>query len=141
MQVMVIALERDRGRLAVSTRKLEPAPGDMLRDPAYVFQNAEEMARLFKIRVAAAEEAAREEEATRTAAGMAAHYSGDYYYPPPSTEYGQAYSPDTSYDDANMQQQQVEYPPDQGSYGAQFQETSAEEYPQGQGQDYPQDKY
>ena len=75
---MVVALERERGRLALSTKKLEPAPGDMLRDPAFVFQNAEEMARLFKIRVAAAEEAAREEEARRSAAGVAQQYGVDY---------------------------------------------------------------
>lgn len=63
MQVMIMAHDRERGRLAFSTKKLEPAPGDMLKDPAKVFARAEEMAQLFKIRVAAAEQAAREEEA------------------------------------------------------------------------------
>lgn len=77
---MVVALERERGRLALSTKKLEPAPGDMLRDPAFVFQNAEEMARLFKIRVAAAEEAARDEEARRSAEGVAQQYGAGVDY-------------------------------------------------------------
>jgi hypothetical protein len=63
VQVMIMAHDPERGRLAFSTKKLEPAPGDMLKDPAKVFARAEEMAQLFKIRVAAAEQAAREEEA------------------------------------------------------------------------------
>jgi small subunit ribosomal protein S1 len=61
---MIMAHDRDRGRLAFSTKKLEPAPGDMLKDPAKVFASAEDMAALFKIRVQAAEDAAREEEAS-----------------------------------------------------------------------------
>lgn len=54
--------DRERDRLALSTKKLEPTPGDMLKDPSIVFQRADEMAALFKIRVAAAEQAARETE-------------------------------------------------------------------------------
>ena len=48
-QVMIMAHDRERGRLAFSTKKLEPAPGDMLRDPAKVFASAEDMAELFKV--------------------------------------------------------------------------------------------
>lgn len=59
--------DRERGRLALSTKKLEPTPGDMLKDPSIVFARAEEMASLFKSRVAAAEKAARDEEARLTA--------------------------------------------------------------------------
>lgn len=54
--------DRERERLALSTKKLEPTPGDMLKDPSLVFARADEMAALFKIRVAAAEQAARETE-------------------------------------------------------------------------------
>lgn len=61
--------DRERERLALSTKKLEPTPGDMLKDPALVFQRADEMAALFKIRVAAAEQAARETEQSITTDG------------------------------------------------------------------------
>lgn len=33
MQVMVLSQDRDKGRVALSTRKLERTKGDMLRDP------------------------------------------------------------------------------------------------------------
>lgn len=32
-QVMVLSQDRERGRVALCTKKLEPTPGDMLRDP------------------------------------------------------------------------------------------------------------
>lgn len=63
LKVMVLSQDRDKGRVALSTKKLEPTPGDMLRDPALVFERAEEMAALFRERVAAAEAAATAEEA------------------------------------------------------------------------------
>ena len=59
---MVLSQDRERGRVALCTKKLEPTPGDMLRDPALVYEKAEEMAALFRERVAAAEAAARAEE-------------------------------------------------------------------------------
>ena len=62
LQVMIMSHDRERERLALSTKKLEPTPGDMLKDPAIVFARAEEMASLFKVRVAAAEQAAKEDE-------------------------------------------------------------------------------
>ncbi len=58
-QVMVLSQDKDRGRVALSTKKLEPTPGDMLRNPSLVYERAEEMAEEFKKRVAAAEAAAR----------------------------------------------------------------------------------
>lgn len=58
IKVMVLSQDRDRGRVALCTKKLEPSPGDMLRDPALVYEKAEEMAELFRQRVAAAEAAA-----------------------------------------------------------------------------------
>jgi len=62
LKVMILATDRERGRLSLSTKKLEPTPGDMLRNPALVFEKAEEMAATFRERVAAAEAAARAEE-------------------------------------------------------------------------------
>ena len=63
LKVMVLSQDKERGRVALCTKKLEPTPGDMLRDPALVYEKAEEMAALFRERVAAAEAAARAEEA------------------------------------------------------------------------------
>lgn len=60
IKVMVLSQDKERGRVALCTKKLEPTPGDMLRDPALVYEKAEEMAKLFKERIAAAEAAARE---------------------------------------------------------------------------------
>ena len=33
IKVMVLSQDRERGRVALCTKKLEPTPGDMLRDP------------------------------------------------------------------------------------------------------------
>lgn len=62
LKVMILSQDRERGRISLSTRKLEPTPGDMLRDPALVYEKADEMAATFRERVAAAEAAARAEE-------------------------------------------------------------------------------
>lgn len=48
-------MDRDKGRVTLSTKKLEKEPGDMLRDPQLVFENAEAMADQFRARVASAE--------------------------------------------------------------------------------------
>lgn len=48
LQVMVLTQDAVRGRLSLSTRKLEPTPGDMLRNPAIVFEKADEMAEEFR---------------------------------------------------------------------------------------------
>merc|ERR1711939_1011348 len=57
IKCMVLALDRDRGRISLTTKKLEPSPGDMLRNRGLVMENAEEMAKLFREGVAAAEAA------------------------------------------------------------------------------------
>jgi len=62
LKVMVLSQDRERGRVTLSTKKLEPTPGDMLKNPALVFEKAEEMAATFRERVLAAEAAARAEE-------------------------------------------------------------------------------
>ena len=48
MKVMIIDLDAERGRISLSTKALEPEPGDMLTDPKKVFDNAEEMAAKYK---------------------------------------------------------------------------------------------
>eukprot|EP00270_Netrium_digitus_P021753 TRINITY_DN950_c0_g1_i1.p1 TRINITY_DN950_c0_g1~~TRINITY_DN950_c0_g1_i1.p1 ORF type:complete len:445 (+),score=125.47 TRINITY_DN950_c0_g1_i1:61-1335(+) len=62
LKVMILSHDRDRGRLSLSTKKLEPTPGDMLRNPQLVYEKADEMAKTFRERVALAEAAARAEE-------------------------------------------------------------------------------
>eukprot|EP01023_Acetabularia_acetabulum_P004317 TRINITY_DN1179_c0_g1_i2.p1 TRINITY_DN1179_c0_g1~~TRINITY_DN1179_c0_g1_i2.p1 ORF type:complete len:362 (-),score=78.65 TRINITY_DN1179_c0_g1_i2:195-1205(-) len=63
IKVMVLNQDKSQGRVSLSTKKIEPSPGDMLRDPQAVYDRAEEMAEQFRERVAAAEQLAREEEA------------------------------------------------------------------------------
>ena len=48
LKVMIIDLDAERGRISLSTKALEPEPGDMLTDPKKVFDRAEEMAALYK---------------------------------------------------------------------------------------------
>merc|ERR1711907_584314 len=59
IKCMVLAIDKDRGRLSLTTKKLEPSPGDMLRNRELVMERAEDMAQLFRERVAAAEAALR----------------------------------------------------------------------------------
>jgi len=64
MQVKCMIIDHDKvnGRIALSTKTLEPEPGDMLRDPASVFEKAEETAAAYHARMEA-ERQAREESA------------------------------------------------------------------------------
>lgn len=55
IKCMVLAVDRERSRLSLTTKKLEPSPGDMIRNRGIVMEKAEEMALLFRERVAAAE--------------------------------------------------------------------------------------
>ncbi len=59
LKVMVLSMDTQRGRVTLSTKKLEPTPGDMLRDPQLVFEKAEEMAEQFRKRIESAETNAR----------------------------------------------------------------------------------
>ena len=45
---MILSQDRERGRISLSTKKLEPTPGDMLKDPALVYEKADEMAATFR---------------------------------------------------------------------------------------------
>ena len=74
-QVMVLSMDASRGRVTLSTKKLEPTPGDMLRDPQLVFEKAEEMAESFRKRIASAEIHARSQ--AEMGVGPAAPYSGE----------------------------------------------------------------
>lgn len=51
LKVMILSADKERGRMTLTTKKLEKTPGDMLRDPQLVFDGAEEMAKLFKERL------------------------------------------------------------------------------------------
>ncbi|KAG2432585.1 hypothetical protein HXX76_008929 [Chlamydomonas incerta] len=60
IKVMILSQDRERGRVTLSTKKLEPTPGDMLRDPQLVYEKAEEMAEQFRKRVEQAAQSAAE---------------------------------------------------------------------------------
>lgn len=62
---MIIDLDAERGRISLSTKQLEPNPGDMLRDPKLVYEKAEEMAAKYReqLRAAKQEQAGQAEEA------------------------------------------------------------------------------
>ena len=48
VQVMILTLDKEKGRVSLSTKKLEPTPGDMVRDPNLVYTRADEMAAAFR---------------------------------------------------------------------------------------------
>lgn len=54
---MVLAVDRESGRISLTTKKLEPYPGDMLRNRGEVMLQAEDMAKQFRQRISAAEKA------------------------------------------------------------------------------------
>lgn len=58
---MVLSQDRERGRMSLSTKKLEPNPGDMLSDPQKVYDQADEMAAAFRQKLDHAESMARQE--------------------------------------------------------------------------------
>lgn len=35
---MILSHDRERGRVSLSTKKLEPTPGDMIRNPTLVYE-------------------------------------------------------------------------------------------------------
>jgi len=72
IKVMVLYQEKENGKLSLTTKKLEPQAGDMLRNPKKVFEKAEEMAAAFRQRVAVAEAEAAADEGAQPAAAEAA---------------------------------------------------------------------
>jgi len=61
VKVMIIDLDAERGRISLSTKQLEPNPGDMLRDPKLVYEKAEEMAAKYREQLRAAKQGQVEE--------------------------------------------------------------------------------
>jgi small subunit ribosomal protein S1 len=75
VKVMVIDFDKATGKVALSTKTLEPNPGDMLRDMASVFEKAEATAKLYHERVDA-ERVAREAASKDIVAGLSNAISG-----------------------------------------------------------------
>ena len=48
IKAMIIRIDFVRCRIELSTKALEPAPGDMLKNPQFVYDNAEEMAEKYR---------------------------------------------------------------------------------------------
>jgi small subunit ribosomal protein S1 len=48
VKVMIIDLDAERGRISLSTKQLEPEPGDMVKNPEIVYEKAEEMAARYR---------------------------------------------------------------------------------------------
>lgn len=82
IKVMIIDLDAERGRISLSTKQLEPEPGDMVKNPEIVFEKAEEMAeryrqQLLKAAEAEAAAAAGEEVGDISASDVDETYSED----------------------------------------------------------------
>jgi len=75
IKAMVINQDKEKGRIALSTKTLEPEPGDMLRDSAMVFDKAEETAEKYQEKMEA-ERKAREEAALDVIMGLETALSG-----------------------------------------------------------------
>lgn len=69
IKCMIIDHDKVNGRIALSTKTLEPEPGDMMKDPARVFELAEETAKKYHERMEA-ERKAREEAAKDIVMGL-----------------------------------------------------------------------
>lgn len=51
IKCMIINQDKEKGRISLSTKTLEPEPGDMIRDANIVFESAEEMAERYHNRL------------------------------------------------------------------------------------------
>lgn len=69
VKCMIIDHDKVNGRIALSTKTLEPEPGDMIKDPKKVFDMAEETAAKYHERMEA-ERKAREEAAKDIVMGL-----------------------------------------------------------------------
>ncbi|WP_299402039.1 30S ribosomal protein S1 [Acaryochloris sp. IP29b_bin.148] len=56
LKVMIIDLDAERGRISLSTKQLEPEPGDMVKNPQLVYDKAEEMAERYRQQMMAQQE-------------------------------------------------------------------------------------
>ena len=51
IQAMIVSIDLLRCRIELSTKLLEPAPGDMLKNPQFVYDNAEKMAEKYRQKI------------------------------------------------------------------------------------------
>ena len=72
LKVMIIDLDAERGRISLSTKQLEPEPGDMLKNREIVFEKAEEMAEKYRQKLLAEAEGISLEEVQAAEAAEAA---------------------------------------------------------------------
>jgi small subunit ribosomal protein S1 len=63
IKVMIIDLDAERGRISLSTKQLEPEPGDMVKNPQLVYDKAEEMAAKYREQMQAQKQGASPAEA------------------------------------------------------------------------------
>ena len=70
IKCMIIDHDKVNGRIALSTKTLEPEPGDMLRNPERVYELAEDTAAKYHARMEA-ERVAREQAAKEIVMGLA----------------------------------------------------------------------
>ena len=75
LKVMIIDLDAERGRISLSTKQLEPEPGDMLKNRDIVFEKAEEMAEKYRQKLLAEAEGITLEEASAVIEESAAEES------------------------------------------------------------------
>ena len=71
LKVMIIDLDAERGRISLSTKQLEPEPGDMLKNREIVFEKAEEMAEKYRQKLLAEAEGITIEEAAEEMSAVA----------------------------------------------------------------------
>jgi len=62
VKVMIIDLDAERGRISLSTKQLEPEPGDMINNRDLVYDKAEEMAEKYREKMRAQQQPASEAE-------------------------------------------------------------------------------
>ncbi|MCT7959542.1 S1 RNA-binding domain-containing protein [Laspinema sp. D1] len=67
LKVMIIDLDAERGRISLSTKQLEPEPGDMVKNRQSVFDRAEEMAQKFREQMRAKQQGQQEQPAVPVA--------------------------------------------------------------------------
>jgi small subunit ribosomal protein S1 len=58
VKVMIIDLDAERGRISLSTKQLEPEPGDMIKNRDLVYDKAEEMAAKYREQMLAKQQSA-----------------------------------------------------------------------------------
>ena len=138
MQVMILSQDKDRNRMSLSTKKLEPTPGDMLKDPQLVYDQAEEMAEAFRRRLAEAEAAAKTEGINFP--DMQGYDQGGYGGYDQSAQgynqgaFGSGYDPQQSYDAQQSYDPQQSHDPQQSydppqSFDSQQSYDDSEDFP------------